>query len=186
MNWTRVAIAFLMVGALLMAGCSAHTTTLVRRDGGTGQVIYRISEETAFMTALEAYAALYPKKSVDDIVDGHRRGYNADERTFTGTDWWHHRILVIPAIGTDASGKEVHGYWYDYSGSGTFAPTTERTTGLIEFIRARLDATGTATVVTNLRDGKYETDGRAYLGLKRDARDIIKPGARPAPVTPRQ
>jgi hypothetical protein len=39
-------------------------------------------------------------------------------------------------------------------------------------ILSRLDATGTATVVTNVRDGKYETDGRAYLGLKRDARDI--------------
>jgi hypothetical protein len=39
-------------------------------------------------------------------------------------------------------------------------------------ILSRLDATGTATVVTNIRDGKYETDGRAYLGLKRDARDI--------------
>jgi putative oligomerization/nucleic acid binding protein len=63
-------------------------------------------------------------------------------------------------------------YWYDYPGGGTFAPTTERTTGLLKFIRARLDATGTATFVTNLRDGKYETDGRAYLGLKRDACDI--------------
>jgi hypothetical protein len=38
--------------------------------------------------------------------------------------------------------------------------------------QTRLDATGTAVVVTNLRDGSYETDGRAYLGLKRDARDI--------------
>jgi hypothetical protein len=56
--------------------------------------------------------------------------------------------------------------------------TERRRTGLIELIRARLDATGTATVVTNLRDGQYETDGRAYLGLKRDARDI-KPGTRP-------
>ena len=39
-------------------------------------------------------------------------------------------------------------------------------------ILSRLDATGTATIVTNVRDGNYETDGRAYLGLKRDARDI--------------
>jgi len=33
-------------------------------------VIYRISEETAFTVDLEAYAALYPTKSRDDIVDG--------------------------------------------------------------------------------------------------------------------
>jgi len=50
--------------------------------------------------------------------------------------------------------------------------------GLLQFIRARLDATGTVTAVTNLRDGQYETEGRAYLGLKRDARDI-RPGCGP-------
>ena len=43
---------------------------------------------------------------------------------------------------------------------------------LRQFLENALAATGTATVVTNLRDGSYETDGRAYLGLKRDARDI--------------
>lgn len=174
---TRGALPALMLAALSITGCSAHSTTLLRDGLSTGQVIYRISEETAFTVALEAYAVLFPKKSVDDSVDGHRRGYNADERSWAG-DWWHHRLLVIPAIGTDANGNEVHGYWYDYSGGGTFAPTTQRTTGLLQFIRARLDATGTATVVTNLRDGRYETDGRAYLGLKRDARDIW-PALRP-------
>ena len=43
---------------------------------------------------------------------------------------------------------------------------------LREALENALAETGTATVVTNLRDGSYETDGRAYLGLKRDARDI--------------
>jgi hypothetical protein len=65
-----------------------------------------------------------------------------------GRGWWHHRILVIPAIGTDANGNEVRGYWYDYSGGGTFVPTT---------------------------------DGRVYLGMKRDARDIL-PALRRAPA----
>ncbi|MGH7368824.1 MAG: SHOCT domain-containing protein [Candidatus Rokuibacteriota bacterium] len=164
----RLAAAALM--ALVATGCATSGTTLLRPDRGGEHVIYRISEEQAFTTALEAYAALYPKQSVDDIVDGQRRGYNADERAWM--DWWSHRLLVIPAVGTDAGGKEVHGYWYDYSGGGTLWATEKRRTGLIELIRSRLDATGTATVVTNLRDGQYETDGRAYLGLKRDARDI--------------
>jgi hypothetical protein len=170
--------AIAAAAALILTGCAAASSTLVRRDGSAGQVIYQISEDQAFTIALGAYAALYPKKSVDDVIEGQRRGYNADERTWAG-DWWHHRILVIPAIGTDSSGKDVHGYWYDYSGGGTFAPTEKRTTGLLEFIRARLESTGTATVVTNVREGRYETDGRAYLGLKRDARDI-KLGGRPA------
>lgn len=157
--------------AWVVTGCASSGTTLVHPSYGERHVIYRISEEQAFTIALDAYAALYPNKSVDDVADGHRRGYNADERNWAG-DWWHHRILVIPAIGNDVSGKEVSGYWYDYQGGGTFAPTEKRTTELLNFIRARLDATGTATIVRNLRDGKYETDGRAYLGLKRDARDI--------------
>jgi hypothetical protein len=137
---------------LTASGCASTGTTLIR-PGDQGQLIYQISEEQAFTIALDAYAALYPKKSVDDVVEGNRRGYNADERTWAG-DWWHHRILVIPAVGLDATGKEVRGYWYDYSGGGTFAPTEERTTGLLKFIRARLEATGTATVVTNARDGQ--------------------------------
>lgn len=164
----RIAPAALFV--LAVSGCASTGTTLIS-PSHQGQVIYRISEEQAFTIALDAYAALYPNKSVDDVVEGNRRGYNADERNWAG-DWWHHRILVVPAIGTDASGKEVSGYWYDYSGGGTFAPTEKRTTELLQFIRARLEASRTATIVTNLRDGQYETDGRAYLGLKRDARDI--------------
>jgi Short C-terminal domain len=48
----------------------------------------------------------------------------------------------------------------------------KRTTRLLNLICSCLDTTGTAVVVTNFRDGTYETDGRAYLGLKRDARDI--------------
>src|SRR5262245_14771840 len=164
--------------ALWIAGCSAHSTTLVWDEPNARQVIYRISEDMAFRTALEAYAALYPNKSVDDVVEGRRRGYNADERSWAG-DVWHHTILVIPAIGTDSAGNEVRGYWYDYDGGGTFAPTTERTTGLMQFVRTRLE--GTAVVVTKVRDGSYETDGRAYLGMKRDARDIL-PALRRVPA----
>ena len=180
MSWTRVLIACLMAETALMGGCgwSSHSTTLSRDGSRAGQVIYRISEETAFTTALAAYAALYPKQSVDDIVDGTRRGYNVDENW--GMDSWSHRLLVIPAIGTDAGGREIRGYWYQYSGRGTLGPTPERISGLIELIRTKLDATGTAAIVTNVRDGQYETDGKAYLGLKRDARDIKPDARRPA------
>lgn len=36
----------------------------------------------------------------------------------------------------------------------------------------------TAAVVTSVRDGEYETNGEAYLGLKRDAADIKAERAR--------
>jgi hypothetical protein len=162
--------------ALVTTGCATSSTTLVRPDQGGAQVIYRISEEKAFTTALEAYAVLLPKQSVDDIVDGLRRGYNADQRF--ALDWYSHRVLVIPGAGTDARGNEVHGYWFDISGSGTMPISGKmKSSEFLRMILASLDATGTATVVTNVRDGSYETDGRAYLGLKRDARDI-KMGSR--------
>ena|SRR2546426_3466966 len=62
---------------------------------------------------------------------------------------------------------------------GAERSTGKRTTGLMQFIRTRLDST--AVVVSNLRDGPYETNGRAYLGMKRDARDIL-PALRRAPA----
>ena len=164
--------------ALTATGCATSATTLVRPDSGGAQVIYQISEETAFTTALKAYAALLPKQSVDDVVEGARRGYSADQRW--GLDWWTHRVLVIPAVGTDPSGNEVRGYWYDISGKGTLIPVGKERTKFLRLILSWLDATGTATTVTSVRDGKYETDGRAYLGLKRDARDIL-PLRPPAP-----
>ena len=157
--------------ALVAAGCTA-STTLVRRDQGEGQVIYRISEEEAFTIVLDAYAVLLPKQSVDDIVDGLRRGYNADQR-FARLNWYSHRVLVIPAVGTDASGSEVHGYWFDISGRGSMPIIGSiKSTELLTRILEALDATGTATVVTNLRQGRYETDGRAYRAEGRDGRDV--------------
>jgi hypothetical protein len=48
----------------------------------------------------------------------------------------------------------------------------------MRFIRTRLDAA--AVVVTHFPDGAYETDGRVYLGMKRDAQDIL-PALRRAP-----
>ena len=162
------AFAMAVLIGLAAAGCSASMNTLARPDLGGAQVIYQISEEKAFTSALEAYAVLLPKQSVDDVVEGSRRGYSADERW--GLDYWTHRVIVVPAVGTDASGHEVHGYWYDISGSGTLIPSKEGKARFLRFIRTRLDGAG--TVITNVRDGKYETDGRAYLGLKRDARDI--------------
>ncbi len=164
-------LAVVALVGLLAAGCASSSTTLLRPDLGPGQVIYRISEEKAFTIALDAYALLLPKQSVDDVVDGRRRGYSADQRF--ALDWYTHRVLVIPAVGTDSRGREVHGYWFDISGSGSMPISgNAKHKEFHRFIEDALAATGTATSVSNLRDGSYETDGRAYLGLKRDARDI--------------
>jgi hypothetical protein len=170
-------VAVLVFLGLATTGCASSSTTLVRPDHGDGQVIYRISEEKAFTIALDAYALLLPKQSVDDVVDGHRRGYSADQRF--ALDWYTHRVLVIPTVGKDASGQEVQGYWFDISGSGSMPISGgAKHKEFVRVIQGALVATGSATVVTTIRDGRYETDGRAYLGLKRDARDIKAAGVR--------
>ena len=53
--------------AVSATGCATSNSTLIRPDQGGTQVIYRISEQQAFTIALEAYAVLTPKQSVDDI-----------------------------------------------------------------------------------------------------------------------
>ena len=60
---------------LAVVGCASSSTTLGRPDLGPGQFIYRMSEEKAFTSALDSYARLLPKQSVDDVVEGRRRGY---------------------------------------------------------------------------------------------------------------
>ena len=167
-------LAIVMLSTALLTGCVTHSTTRERPDG-TAQVIYQISEKEAFLTILDIYAAELPKQSVDDVVEGHYRGYNATARFWM--DWTNHQVLVIPAKGTDKNGHEIHGYWYDIRSSGSRAIENPlRNKRMRGMLQERLGRT--AVEVTKLQDGEYETDGREYLGLKRDARDI-KLGVRP-------
>lgn len=135
----------------------------------------RSLNEKPFITLLDIYAIELPKQSVDDVVEGTHRGYSADARF--GPDWTTHQVLIIPAKGIDKNGREVGGYWYDIHSSGSRAfENPLRHQRIRQMIQERLQKT--AIVVTNVQDGEYETDGKEYLGLKRDAQDI-KLGVRP-------
>jgi len=174
----RIALHSLVLAALAVAGCSTHNTTLV--DRGAGKVIYRISEEQAFTIVINTYAEILPKQNLDDTT-GAQRGYEATCRW--GLDTFSQKTLVIPAVGTDARGGEVRGYYFEVSGSGTSTSCRLKNKDLYNRLREALDATRTAAVVTNLRQGRYETDGRAYLGGSRDARDVAN-SRRAAPKGP--
>jgi len=151
--------------ALLLVGCTHNTTLLHESDGA--QVIYRLSEAQAFTIALDAYAEVLPKQSLFDIT-GPRRGYQATWRF--GLDRYSQKVLVIPAVGVDASGNKVEGYWFDVSGSGTAGVSGSlKNRELFRRLKEALDATGTATQVTNVQEGRYETDGQAYRAQGRDA-----------------
>jgi hypothetical protein len=171
---TRVALVSLVLAALPVAGCSTHNTTLV--DRGTGKVIYRLSEEQAFTMVLAVYAEVLPKQSLDDISSGTRRGYESTWRW--GLDTYSQKVLVIPAIGSDPAGREVRGYWFEVSGSGSSGSGHSKNLDLYRRLREALDATGTAVVVTNLREDRYETDGSAYRAGGRDAREAAPPRSR--------
>jgi hypothetical protein len=150
-----------------------HSVT--RGDSNVGATTYKISEEEAFTTILEIFAIELPKQSVDDVVEGKYRGYNATARFWM--DWTDHRVLVVPAKGIDKDGRVVSGYWYDIRSSGSrMIENPLRHNRIREAIQQKLGTR--AVVLTNLQDGQYETDGAAYLGRKRDARDIIAEGKR--------
>jgi hypothetical protein len=160
-----------------MLACSTRNTTL-RSESAGGQVIYRISEEQAFTVALAAFAEVLPNQSLFDIGEP-RRGYHLTWRF--GLDTYSQRVLVVPATGNDPAGKEVRGYWFDVSGSGTaIISGAGKNRELHRRLQEALDATGTATVVTNLREGRYETDGSAYRAQGRDAREAASRSRAPA------
>lgn len=164
---TFLAIAILC--AALLGGCVMHTVTS-GDSNVAAHTIYQISEEVAFTTILDIFAVEMPRQSVDDVVEGKYRGYNATARFWM--DWTDHRVLVVPAKGIDKDGREVSGYWYDIRSSGSrMIENPLRHNRIREAIQQKL---GNRTVeVTNLQEGQYETDGEAYLGRKRDASDIV-------------
>jgi hypothetical protein len=170
---------FAVVLALAVVGCSSHNTTL-RRESNEQQIIYRVSEEQAFSTVVDAFAEILPKQSLYDIT-GPRRGYQSTWRF--GLDTYSQRVLIIPAVGTDTSGQEVQGYYFEVSGSGSSGSGYRRNIALFERIRDALEATGTATVVTNVREGRYDTDGVAYRAHGKDASEASFRSRPSAPPT---
>ena len=162
-------LAIAAVCAVFTSGCVTHTVTRGDSNGAAG-TIYEISEEAAFTTILEIFAVEMPQQSVDDVVEGKYRGYNATARFWM--DWTDHRVLVVPAKGIDKDGREVSGYWYDIRSSGSrMIENPLRNSRIRAAIEQKLGKR--AVAVTNLQDGHYETDGEALLGRKRDARDIV-------------
>lgn len=166
-RWDSLRAVAILCAALL-GGCVMHSVT--RGDSNAAShTIYLISEEEAFITILDILAIEMPNQSVDDVIEERYRGYNATARFWM--DWTDHRVLVVPAKGVAKDGRHVQGYWYDIRSSGSrMIENPLRHNRIREAIQHRLGKT--AVVVTNLQDGEYETSGEAYLGRKRDARDI--------------
>jgi hypothetical protein len=167
----RARVIGFSLSALLLTGCVMHSTTPEWGDGQPTATIYRVSEREAFVTVLEALAVELPNQSVDDDWKGSYRGYGATSKW--GLDSTEYHILVLPVSGKDANGQTVHGYRYELHSSGTrLIENPLRHKRLREYIHEKL--AHTAVTITNARMGSYETDGRALLGQKRDAKDVLR------------
>jgi hypothetical protein len=157
--------------ALLLTGCVMHSTTPEWGGGHPTATIYRVPEREAFVTVLEALAVELPSQSVDDDWKGAYRGYGATSKF--GMDWTEYHILILPVSGKDAQGQTVHGYRYELHSSGSrLIENPIRHKRLREYIHAKL--AHAAVTITDARTGSYETDGRAFLGQKRDAKDVLR------------
>jgi hypothetical protein len=170
MRWLKRVVGINLL-ALLFTGCVMHSTTPEWEAGHPTATIYRVSEREAFVTVLEALADELPSQSVDDDWKGSQRGYGATSKF--GLDWTEYHILILPVTGTDAQGQTVHGYRYELHSSGSrLIENPMRHTRLREYIHGKLAQT--AVTITDPRMGSYETDGKAYLGQKRDAKDVLR------------
>lgn len=164
-------VILLMAGILWLTGCVMHSTTPEWVEGASSATIYRVSEREAFLAVLEALAEELPRQSVDDDWVGNLRGYGATSRF--GIDTTEYTILVIPMIGRDPQGQVAQGYRYQLKSSGTrLIESPIRHKRIRELIHGKLGAR--AVSITDARPGSYETDGKAYLGQKRDARDVLR------------
>jgi hypothetical protein len=165
----RLTVAIASIVSL--TGCVMHSTTPELVDGSSTATIYRVSEREAFLAVLEALAEELPSQSVDDDWVGETRGYGATSRF--GMDTTEYTILVLPVTGQGSDGQAVNGYRYQLKSSGTrLIEAPLRHKRIRELIHSKLAAR--AVSISDARPGTYETDGKAYLGRKRDARDVLK------------
>lgn len=164
-------VILLIAGIVWLTGCVMHSTTPEWVEGASSATIYRVSEREAFLSVVEALAEELPSQSVDDDWAGNLRGYGATSRF--GLDTTEYTILVVPMTGRGPEGQVVHGFRYQLKSSGSrLIEAPLRHKRIRELIHQKLAAR--AISITDARPGSYETDGKAYLGQKRDARDVLR------------
>jgi hypothetical protein len=107
--------ATLVLLTALLAGCSTHFTTL-RPEGSAKQVIHSMPEEEAFRLAYSAMVTTMPDRKVT-VLNGVARGYSTYTRVLLDT--YSQQVLVFRAQGLDSAGRQVQGYYFEVSGSGS-------------------------------------------------------------------
>ena len=163
--------AAILLIALLVAGCATQHSAL-NQSPDSPAVIYVIPQWEAFLIAREAIWAAAPTY-VDSIqvdeVGVQLRGYRAINRSWFRFHSYRQQLYVIPAAGTASDGREIDGFRFVIGNRGPLVINGSPFFGRLQdsclsntLIEA-LDATRTATTVTNLQLRPYDKD-RDYFG----------------------
>ncbi len=160
---------FLM--ALIVSGC-ATPNVAPKPSPDSPEVIYAIPESQAFAIARGAIQSAALRCGADLVhVDkisrgGGIRGYEADYSSWIYRFYIPRRLWVVPAAGIGASGQQIDGFRFEmsyYYYRGLRAMNVRLPGGgceqtLISALLTTLQATGTATSVTNLETRPYGED----------------------------
>jgi hypothetical protein len=154
--------------ALFVAGCSTQHSAL-NPNPDRPAVIYAIPQSQAFSIARGAIQSAASRCGatdvhIDEISRGDGvRGYEADFESWFYRFYMPRRLYVVPTDGIAASGQQIDGFrfeitYYYFRGLRAEYPRLpgggcEKT--LISALLAALEATGTATSVTNSETRPY-------------------------------
>ena len=141
-------------GLFLMAACSTNYSTLDKKSDGY-QIIYEMSENEALQIAYSAMVGSFPGRKIEKL-DGPARGFSTYTRMMLDT--YTQQVLAFPVVGHDKSGKNVEGFYFEVSGSGSSGSGMIRNGKFFENLQVALDKTGKAISVVDMMPRPFQTE----------------------------
>jgi hypothetical protein len=138
--WVAIAVG--------LAACSSHHSTIREERSGAAR-LFILTRAEALQIAHNALSESFPGRKITTI-EGPPPGYVTTYRIMLDT--YSQQVLAVPAIGVDASGHEVRGYYFEVSGSGTAVISGRvKNNDLFERVEGLALRAGRATSVSSWR-----------------------------------
>ena len=135
----------------LLSACATNFSTL-QTEASPKQFLLAVPEEQAFQIAFSAFTTVLPGYKITDI-DGPTKGYNANFRFLLDT--YSQQVMVIPASAKDADGKNIRGYYFEVSGTGSSGQGRAKNVQLFETVSASAKATGKLLAASSVTRESY-------------------------------
>ena len=163
----RTALLLLAGGGL--AGCSRSNSTAAV-DGSGRQRIYALDDADAMGIAHGAIVRSFPGRKIETI-EGPVRGYSTYTRMVLDT--FTQQVVVQPVAGTAADGRNVDGYVFEVSGSGTAGISGGmQNVAFFNALKADLERTGKGVDVVGSRPRRIAAAPAARPGATAGADPI--------------